>query len=63
MFGSFGLANQLGSIGYARPRKFREASINAHGPDSPSQQGQIKVYSPVRTAGHNSDPAHLQKEG
>jgi hypothetical protein len=24
LFGSFGLANQLGSVGYARPRKFRE---------------------------------------
>jgi hypothetical protein len=24
LFGDFGLANQLGSIDYARPRKFRE---------------------------------------
>ncbi len=46
-----------------------EASINAPRRPAkivrirPANKGQIKVYSPVRTAAHNSDPAHLQKEG
>ena len=45
-----------------------EASINALRRPAivrirPVNKGQIKVYSPVRTAAHNSDPAHLQKGG
>lgn len=45
-----------------------EASINALRRPAivrirPVIKGQIKVYSPVRTAAHNSDPAHLQKGG
>ena len=64
LFGEYGLANQLGSLDYARPRKFREKLeswlklVRAMWPACPAQvdpSGRALIVAPA-TAVHPASP-------